>query len=554
MPHQVTARKWRPKTFEAMVGQEHVLQPLINALTQQRLHHAYLFTGTRGVGKTTIARILAKALNCEQGISATPCGVCNACQSIDSGCFVDLIEVDAASRTKVEDTRELLDNVQYLPTQGRFKIYIIDEVHMLSTSSFNALLKTLEEPPAHVKFLLATTDPQKLPVTVLSRCLQFHLKHLSPSLIAEQLQRILTAEAIPYQAEALNLLAEAGQGSMRDALSLLDQAIAHGANQVNTDSVRAMLGTLDPNTVISVLQALQDQDGPALIQCVEAIAADTGNFEQALQALIQAFHDLALIQTVPQAAQNSSFTALQPFATAFAPDSVQLFYQIALHGRRDLPWAPSPRAGFEMTCMRLLAFYPAVGAQEVAPKPAPVIAPAPVPAPAPAPVLAPKPAPVPAEIPLEDEFLGGEFHAKMEPVIVARTPAAAPTPSSLPSWDDLLPRLQLTGMASALASHCVIDQFNGHLLILHLAPKHAPLYTKAVSDRIAQALTDHLKTPVAIEIKLIEAVSDTPAQRRQEAETQSFQAAKSELEADPLVRELINTFDAKLDESSVKKA
>lgn len=559
MTHQATARKWRPKSFQTMVGQQHVLQPLINALTQQRLHHAYLFTGTRGVGKTTLARILAKCLNCERGISAEPCGSCDACLSIDKGSFVDVIEVDAASRTKVEDTRELLDNVQYLPTQGRFKIYIIDEVHMLSASSFNALLKTLEEPPAHVKFLLATTDPQKLPVTVLSRCLQFHLKHLDATLIAQQLAHILSAENIPAEQDALDLLAEAGQGSMRDALSLLDQAIAHGANTVKTDSVRAMLGTLDPQTVTHLLSALQSKNGAALLQTIEAIAADTGNFEQALTALTQALHDIALIQTIPDATQltQARYSRVKAFAEVFTPDLVQLFYQIALHGRRDLPWAPSARAGFEMTCMRLLAFYPdQAELPRASSQPAVTIAPAPK---APPQIHVPqeKPVIIPDDIPLEDDFYA-EHHPKMEPVIVARAapaqaaPAAPATPGDLPSWEQLLPQLKLTGMAAALASHCVVGSFNGHQLILHLAPKHAPLYTKAVSDRIAQAVGDYLKKTIAIEIKLTEVVVDTPAQRRQEAEHQAFTQAKTQLESDPVVQQLVETFDAKLDEATIK--
>jgi DNA polymerase-3 subunit gamma/tau len=537
---QVTARKYRPKSFQEMVGQLHVLQPLINALKQQRLHHAYLFTGTRGVGKTTLARILAKCFNCEQGVGPEPCGVCDACQSIDKGCFVDVIEVDAASRTKVEDTRELLDNVQYLPTQGRFKIYIIDEVHMLSTSSFNALLKTLEEPPAHVKFLLATTDPQKLPVTVLSRCLQFHLKHLEPELIAEQLAHILKAENIPADQDALNLLAEAGQGSMRDALSLLDQAIAHGANSVRTDSVRMMLGTLDPQTVTHILSALHQQNGVDLMNAVEAIAADTGNFEQALQALIQALHDIALLQTIPGAAQlnQARYERVKPFSKVFTPDQVQLYYQIALHGRRDLPWAPSARAGFEMSCMRLLAFAP-----EIVVATRPVIARA----------EGPK-QPIPDthdNLPLEEDFYT-ESHPKMEPIIVSAAKQSSDAETDLPPWDQLLPKLKLTGMASALASHCVLGHFNGHLCLLHLAPKHAPLYTKAVADRIAQSLTEFMKKPISVEIKLVEAVIDTPAQRRQEADEQAFAQAKTQLESDPVVQQLVETFDAKIDEASVR--
>lgn len=578
----VTALKWRPKSFQTMVGQQHVLQPLINALKQQRLHHAYLFTGTRGVGKTTLARIIAKCLNCERGVGPEPCGVCDACQGIDAGCFVDVIEVDAASRTKVEDTRELLDNVQYLPTQGRFKIYIIDEVHMLSTSSFNALLKTLEEPPAHVKFLLATTDPQKLPVTVLSRCLQFHLKHLDASQIAQQLTHILQTENLAFEPEALNLLAEAGQGSMRDALSLLDQAIAHGAGSVRTDSVRAMLGTLDPNTVTAILTALQTQNGPALLEAVEAIASDSGNFAQALDAVIQALHDLALIQVVPQAThlKQARYERLKPFAQAFSPELVQLLYEIAIRGRKDLAWAPSSRAGFEMTCLRMLAFYPEneQGIPEVE-LPRGVSVPYSSPS--------PKANPDIPTTPLEDEFVPLVSHPKMEPVIVAprqvetrpEVPAKIPAPFegesrekipapfeggsavpsaggvSLPPWDELLPKLKLAGMAGALASHCVVHSFNGHQLILNLSDKHAPLNTKAVVDRVTQAVADFLKKPVVVEVKLVDAVEDTPAQRRQVADEQAFAQAKTELESDPVVQQLVQTFDAQIiDVSTITKA
>jgi DNA polymerase-3 subunit gamma/tau len=525
MTHQATARKWRPKNFQSMIGQQHVLQALINALTHQRLHHAYLFTGTRGVGKTTLARILAKCLQCEKGISAQPCGTCDACLSIDTGAYVDVLEIDAASRTKVEDTRELLDNVQYLPTQGRYKIYIIDEVHMLSSSSFNALLKTLEEPPSHVCFILATTDPQKCPATVLSRCLQFHLKHLEPAQISKQLAHILQTENIPFEASALDLLAEAGQGSMRDALSLLDQAIAYGGNLVQTESVRMMLGTLNPQTITDLLTALHAQDGAALMKVVEAVASDSGNFEQAIQALIQALHHIALIQAVPALAdsQHAGYNLIKPFSGLFSPETVQLFYQIALHGRRDMQWAPSPRAGFEMTCMRLLAFYP---------EDKPVVAMSKPKSEMPVRLAQPAPAPAPAPIAIIDT-----------PLI---QPEPEPPSDDTLNWLVILPQLKLSGMASALASHCVVHAYNGHQVILNLAPKHAPLYTKAVSDRIAQALSDFLKHTISLEIKLVETTQDTPAQRKQEATEQAFAQAKSELESDPLVQELVSTFDAEL--------
>lgn len=360
MSYQVLARKWRPRIFREMVGQEHVLKALINALDHKRLHHAYLFTGTRGVGKTTIARILAKCLNCETGVSSEPCGKCSACKEISEGRFVDLIEVDAASRTKVEDTRELLDNVQYAPTRGRYKIYLIDEVHMLSNHSFNALLKTLEEPPEHVKFLLATTDPQKLPVTILSRCLQFNLKNMSPERIVGHLQFILEKEVIPFEEPALWQLARSADGSMRDALSLTDQAISFGGGKVVETDVAAMLGTIDHVLIQNIMQALISSDGPSILQGIAKFAEHAPDFNAALADLLTLLHRIAIAQALPEALDNSYGDRKQilEFATQLAPEDVQLFYQTALIGRRDLPLASDPRSGFEMTLLRMLAFKP----------------------------------------------------------------------------------------------------------------------------------------------------------------------------------------------------
>lgn len=360
MSYQVLARKWRPKIFREMVGQEHVLRALINALDHNRLHHAYLFTGTRGVGKTSIARILAKCLNCERGVSSEPCGVCSACKEIAEGRFVDLIEVDAASRTKVEDTRDLLDNVQYLPSRGRYKVYLIDEVHMLSSSSFNALLKTLEEPPEHVKFLLATTDPQKLPVTVLSRCLQFNLKNMSPERIVGHLGFVLGEEKIPFEEAALWQLARAADGSMRDSLSLTDQAIAFGCGKIASSDVASMLGTIDYQLIAQVMQGLIDGDGRALLQAVAAFAEHAPDYFGALGDLVTLLHRLAIAQALPDAVDNSFGDRQQilQFSRQLTPEDVQLFYQTALIGRRDLHLSPDPRAGFEMTLLRMLAFKP----------------------------------------------------------------------------------------------------------------------------------------------------------------------------------------------------
>ncbi|HZX52597.1 MAG TPA: DNA polymerase III subunit gamma/tau [Pseudomonas sp.] len=361
MSYQVLARKWRPRSFSEMVGQTHVLRALINALDSQRLHHAYLFTGTRGVGKTTIARIIAKCLNCETGISSTPCGVCSVCREIDEGRFVDLIEVDAASRTKVEDTRELLDNVQYSPSRGRFKVYLIDEVHMLSTSSFNALLKTLEEPPPHVKFLLATTDPQKLPVTVLSRCLQFSLKNMPPERVVDHLSHVLAAENIPFENDALWLLGRAADGSMRDAMSLTDQAIAFGEGKVLAADVRAMLGTLDHGQVYGVLHALIEGDARGLIEAVRHLAEQGPDWNGVLSEMLNVLHRVAIAQALPEAVDNGQGDRerVLELAKVLPGEDVQFYYQMGLIGRRDLPLAPDPRSGFEMVLLRMLAFRPA---------------------------------------------------------------------------------------------------------------------------------------------------------------------------------------------------
>ncbi|MGN4049864.1 DNA polymerase III subunit gamma/tau [Pseudomonas sp. SM4] len=426
MSYQVLARKWRPRSFREMVGQTHVLKALINALDSQRLHHAYLFTGTRGVGKTTIARIIAKCLNCETGITSSPCGECSVCREIDEGRFVDLIEIDAASRTKVEDTRELLDNVQYAPSRGRFKVYLIDEVHMLSSHSFNALLKTLEEPPPYVKFILATTDPQKLPATILSRCLQFSLKNMTPERVVEHLTHVLTAENVPFEDDALWLLGRAADGSMRDAMSLTDQAIAFGEGKVLATDVRAMLGTLDHGQVYDVLHSLIEGDAKALLEAVRHLAEQGPDWNGVLSEILNVLHRVAIAQALPEGVDNGhgDRDRVLALAQALPAEDVQFYYQMGLIGRRDLPLAPDPRGGFEMVLLRMLAFRPAdtadaprqplkpVGISQAtvdsansvaaAPKPAPVVAaavaPTPMPAQVPEPVAAPAPEPAPAPV------------------------------------------------------------------------------------------------------------------------------------------------------------
>ena len=361
MSYQVLARKWRPRSFREMVGQTHVLKALINALDNQRLHHAYLFTGTRGVGKTTIARIIAKCVNCETGITSTPCGECSVCREIDEGRFVDLIEIDAASRTKVEDTRELLDNVQYAPSRGRFKVYLIDEVHMLSSHSFNALLKTLEEPPPYVKFILATTDPQKLPATILSRCLQFSLKNMTPERVVEHLSHVLGVENVPFEDDALWLLGRAADGSMRDAMSLTDQAIAFGEGKVLAADVRAMLGTLDHGQVYGVLQALLEGDARGLLEAVRHLAEQGPDWNGVLAEMLSVLHRVAIAQALPEAVDNGQGDRdrVLALAQALPAEDVQFYYQMGLIGRRDLPLAPELRGGFEMVLLRMLAFRPA---------------------------------------------------------------------------------------------------------------------------------------------------------------------------------------------------
>ncbi|MDR6162980.1 hypothetical protein BK674_11115 [Pseudomonas moraviensis] len=438
MSYQVLARKWRPRSFREMVGQTHVLKALINALDSQRLHHAYLFTGTRGVGKTTIARIIAKCLNCETGITSSPCGECSVCREIDEGRFVDLIEIDAASRTKVEDTRELLDNVQYAPSRGRFKVYLIDEVHMLSSHSFNALLKTLEEPPPYVKFILATTDPQKLPATILSRCLQFSLKNMTPERVVEHLTHVLTAENVPFEDDALWLLGRAADGSMRDAMSLTDQAIAFGEGKVLATDVRAMLGTLDHGQVYDVLHSLIEGDAKALLEAVRHLAEQGPDWNGVLSEILNVLHRVAIAQALPEGVDNGhgDRDRVLALAQALPAEDVQFYYQMGLIGRRDLPLAPDPRGGFEMVLLRMLAFRPAdtadaprqplkpVGISQAtvdsansvaaAPKPAPVVAAAV--APAPAPVAEPAPVTAPTA---EPESVAPVVEAQPEPEPVA---------------------------------------------------------------------------------------------------------------------------------------
>ena len=521
MSYQVLARKWRPRTFHELVGQEHVVRALTNALDRQRLHHAFLFTGTRGVGKTTIARIFAKSLNCEVGVSSTPCGQCSACQEIDAGRFVDLIEVDAASRTKVDETRELLENVQYAPSRGRFKVYLIDEVHMFSNHSFNALLKTLEEPPPHVKFLLATTDPQKLPVTILSRCLQFSLKRLPAGMIARYLQQVLEQESIPAETAALQLIARAGDGSMRDALSLLDQAIAFGSGQVETAAVSTMLGSIDRRQVTALLEALATNDAPGLLRQVATLDENVPDYAAVLAELLSLLQRIALTQAAPDALVDDEIadpTELRRFAELLPPEDVQLFYQIALLGRRDLPLTPDPRGGFEMALLRMLCFRPAV-AEPVTAQSAPV------------------PVPVSASTPLPPTV--ASLRTVPPPAQAIATPPAS-------EWGGLVAQLSLGGIPKQVALNSALVERNGDAFRLSLEPGYAQMLNKAVEDRIQAALEQHLGRPITLKIQIGATVAATPAiqQKQQQAERQ--QTAVEQIRQDPHVRDMQEMFDAKI--------
>jgi DNA polymerase III subunit gamma/tau len=509
---QALARQYRPKDFDEIVGQTHVVQALRNTLDRQHLHHAYLFTGTRGIGKTTIARIIAKCLNCETGITSKPCQQCHTCQEIDGGRFPDLFEVDAASRTKVEDTRELLDNVQYATTKGRYKVYLIDEVHMLSGHSFNALLKTLEEPPEHVIFLLATTDHQKLPATVLSRCLQFHLQPMAPEVIDAQLQNILKQEKIEFDDTATRLLSKAANGSMRDSLSLLDQAIAHGNGEVRDDAVKQMLGTIEITAIRDILSALYNQQADALLDATEALSKQTTDFTQALSDLLNALHELAILQAVPDAQRDVLDADTSTFSQKFSAEDIQLYYQIALMGQRDLPYAPSARCGFEMTLLRMLAFTPNTDAGD-------------------RPVNQPQ--------------------KQTAKPTTAAAKAAAPLSATTSSWSELLNQLEINGATMALAQQCQQKKITESELHLILDPKQKPFLQDKHIERIQAALTQHFARPMLVSIELNQTNGETPAElvKRKDADRQS--AAENAIMTDQKVQNIMKTFDATVIKDSI---
>jgi DNA polymerase-3 subunit gamma/tau len=553
LSYRVLALKWRPRRFDQLVGQPHVVQALVNSLKEQRLHHAYLFTGTRGVGKTTIARLLAKALNCETGIVPEPCGACATCVAIDEGRFVDLIEVDAASRTKVDDTRELLDNVQYAPTRGRFKVYLIDEVHMLSAHSFNALLKTLEEPPPHVKFLFATTDPQKLPVTVLSRCLQFNLRRHTVAEIESRLTEICKAEGIAADADGLKALARAADGSMRDALSLLDQGVAFGAGKVEGHAIRAMLGTIDREHVLRLLEALAKQDGNALLAEVDRLDERSPDYGAVLDDLLAALQHIAVLQLVKGRLEDAEVEALVPLSSRLTPEDVQLYFQIALSGRRDLAVLRDPRVGFEMTLLRMLAFRPAdAEAPRATTDSAAGAARASQPA-GPSPATGPR-AHAPSPVTPRRDTVASAPSAGPPRVADADNGKVSGTPGGELDWPTLLRSLDLRGPARQLADHCDLQSHSGGAWQLVLPMDKQHLNTQQLRGRIESALREHFGKELRLAIVAGTPSRPTPAELRLASENERMRATREAIETDPNVRALQEQLGATLEADSIRPA
>jgi len=568
MSYLALARKWRPTKFSEMIGQEHVLRALINALDADRLHHAFLFTGTRGVGKTTIARILAKSINCEAGISSQPCGECSTCREVDEGRFVDLIEVDAASRTKVEDTRDLLDNVQYAPSRGRYKVYLIDEVHMLSASSFNALLKTLEEPPPHVKFLFATTDPQKLPVTILSRCLQFNLRRLSVERITNYCQSLLDKENIPYEEGACKQIGIAADGSMRDGLSLLDQAIAYGAGSIKVEDVTSMLGSFDSTLVTSLVDKLISDDAHGVMQMLAKLTEQVPDLNGVLKAILNILHGIALYQKIPDACetmfeeQGLSLESIEGFASKLSPEEVQLYYQIALTGQRDLDLAPSIRSGLEMVLLRMLAFKPSASsdvkfstAQTAKPKSIQQSEPnqvtsqqvaSPIEKPAAENLVVNE---VASEVYKPSDTNDSSDKINVEPVKVEPAKVNVTINSA---WYDIVDAMSLGGMDKQVASQCVLVQVIGNSIELALAPASAPLLNKDREARIQKTLADLLKTDIELTIAMKDVEGESPSERTQRIGEEKVATAEAIIDDDANVKSLLEAFDGYVQPDSVQ--
>ena len=528
MSYQALARKWRPKNFTEVVGQGHVVKALSNALDQERIHHAYLFTGTRGVGKTTLARIFAKCLNCKQGISSSPCGKCSACEEIDSGRFIDLIEVDAASRTKVEDTRELLDNVQYSPTSGQYKVYLIDEVHMLSGHSFNALLKTLEEPPPHVKFLLATTDPQKLPITVLSRCLQFNLKRIPDELIASHLEKLLQAEEIQFEASALHALARAADGSVRDSLSLLDQGIAYSDSNITDDAIHEMLGTVPREYLYKLMQALASSDAVAIMQCTQELAQLSADFNALFEDIIEVLHKVALVQAVPSMRDSLEFDAglVKELANNIEPENTQLFYQISLISKRDLYLSNSAQAAMEMALLRMITFKPVDGGL--------------------------------AHKNLEFTSVESKQRANKESVSEILKPEKKnnTSPNELieneSAWPALIESLGLQGVAYSLASNCSVSSIEENLILLHLNRQHEGIATDSAKIRLEKALQEYIGDHVNLKFDISDDELETPARKKERAREKIQSKVEKNALEDEAVKALKAQFGAEIIEGSVK--
>ncbi len=516
MSYEVLARKWRPRRFEDLVGQVHVVRALTNALNNDRMHHAFLFTGTRGVGKTTIARIIAKALNCETGVSGTPCGECQACHEVDEGRFVDLIEVDAASRTKVDDTRELLDNVQYAPSRGRYKIYLIDEVHMLSGHSFNALLKTLEEPPPHVKFLLATTNPKKLPVTVLSRCLQFNLKRLTPEMIEGQLNHILESEQIKHDAAAVAMIARAADGSMRDGLSLLDQAIAYSNHNVNEEAVGEMLGTIDRHSVEKLLQALADNNPQAVLQVVAEITEQGNDYEDLLNQLLLNLHQLSLAQIDPEMVDGAQYNGefINTLAKSLTTEDIQLYYQIGAMGRNDLSLSPDPRTGLEMVLLRMLAFRPVTG--------------------------------------MEMQTIENTPRVSVKPGQTASASSATITTASGDAWQQLVANLPINGLLRELLQNSSLLKHSDDEIQLMLDESCAQLFSKERQQELGKLLNKHFGKQIKLKIEIGTPSVETPAQTQQRLADERQQAAEAAIYNDPNVKTMVESFNGRINPDSIR--